>query len=120
MSVSAIQHDELFSLISTTVRETFPSDSFVGEILGKKGISLIGNKIHALSKEIPVIRNPEIYQRTKGFEPGAVIIFEVEVTLNAGELEDNTSEQKIEVSQNKMIRFQTLQITFFLCFFMQD
>lgn len=113
MSVSAIQHNELFRLISTTVRETFPSDSFVGEILDKKGITLIGKKINALSKEVPIIRNPEIYQRTKGFTPGAVIIFEVEVTLHAGELEDNTSQKKIEVSQNKIIRVQTFQLMFF-------
>lgn len=61
-------------------------NEFAGDVLDKKGIAHIGNEIKSLSSAVPVIYNPEIYQRTKGFSPGAVFIFEVEVTFENGKL----------------------------------
>lgn len=85
LPVSSQELTELFSSISDTLRQKLPGE-YVSNIFDKKGIALIGRDIKCLSKEVPVIRHPQIFQRTKGFKPGAVIILEVEVTFQNGEL----------------------------------
>lgn len=85
LPVSSQELTELFSSISDTLQQNLPGE-YVCNIFDKKGITLIGNEIKCLSKEVPVIRDPKIFQRRKGFRPGALIILEVEVTFQNGEL----------------------------------
>ena len=77
---------ELFKSYDEIIEKTFPKDSLVGDIFEEKGLTLVGREIKSLSKEVPVLYNPAIYQRTRGFKPGAVLILEVEVSKQNGEV----------------------------------
>ena len=76
---------ELLKSIEDMV-QTLPNDSFVGDIFEGKVLTLVGKEIKSLSTEIPVLINPDIYQRTRSFKPGAVLIYEVEVAFQNGDL----------------------------------
>ena len=71
--------------IEEIIVQTFPKDSFVGDIYEEKCLTLVGKEIKSLSKEVPVLHNPNIYQRTRGFKPGAVLVYEVEVAFQNGD-----------------------------------
>lgn len=77
---------ELFNSYDKIIEQTFPKDSLVSDIFEEKGLTLVGKDIKYLSKEVPVLHNPAIYQRTRGFKPGAVLLLEVEVSKQNGEL----------------------------------
>ena len=77
---------ELLQSIDEVIVQKFPNDSFVGNIFEEKGLTHVGKEIKSLSKEVPVLHNPAIYQRTRGFKPGAVLILEVEVSKQNGEV----------------------------------
>lgn len=88
LPVSSKELTGLFNSLSSEIHQTFVHvyESFAGDVLDEKGIAHIGNEIKSLSSKVPVIYNPEIYERTKGFSPGALFIFEVEVTFENGKL----------------------------------
>ena len=77
---------ELFNSYDKIIEKTFPEDSLVRDIFEERGLTLVGREIKSLSKEVPVLHNPAIYQRTRGFKPGAVLLLEVEVLKQNGEL----------------------------------
>ena len=70
--------------IDEIIVKTFPNDTFVGNIF-EEGLTLVGKEIKSLSKEVLVLHNPDIYQRTRNFKPGAVLIYEVEVAFQNGD-----------------------------------
>ena len=80
------EQTELFKSIDKTIEQKFSKDSLAGDISEEKGLTLVGREIKSLSKEVPVLHNPAIYQRTRGFKPGAVLILEVEVSKQNGEV----------------------------------
>ncbi|XP_078329133.1 uncharacterized protein LOC111112657 isoform X2 [Crassostrea virginica] len=80
------EQTELFESIDKTIEQKFSKDSLAGDIFEEQGLTLVGREIKSLSKEVPVLHNPAIYQRTRGFKPGAVLILEVEVSKQNGEV----------------------------------
>nr|XP_022306055.1 uncharacterized protein LOC111112657 isoform X3 [Crassostrea virginica] len=87
------EQTELFESVDKTIEQKFSKDSLAGDIFEEQGLTLVGREIKSLSKEVPVLHNPAIYQRTRGFKPGAVLILEVEVSKQNGEvkcIEKNT------------------------------
>lgn len=86
LPVLSTERTGLFKSIDKIIDQTFPKYSIVGNIFEKKGLTLVGREIKSLSKEVPVLQNPAIYQRTRGFKPGVVLILEVEVSKQNGEV----------------------------------
>lgn len=83
--VMSREQAELLKSIDEVMVQPLPNDLFVGDIFEEKGLTLVGQEIKSLSKDGPVLHNPDIYQRTKSFKPGAVLIYEVEVAFQNGD-----------------------------------
>lgn len=114
LPVLSTEQTELFKSIDKTIEQTFPKDSLVGDIFEVKGLTPVGREIKSLSKEIPVLQNPAIYQRSRGFKPGAVLILEVEVSKENGEVKCNEKVIPVLMTCKEMKNNESLYLYFTL------